>query len=461
MYRAFLLTLAVSFLWLTPFTSEAGWKAGIATRNITPEQKLWMAGYGNRTSPVQGKLQDLWIKAVFLEDETGNQAVIYSTDLLGIPRTIYDNVCTQLQQELGLSRAQVMLNSSHTHTGPVLRGALHDIYPLDENQLKLIEEYSLKLEAALVSIAKEAREKREPALLFAGEASTDFAVNRRNNKEAAVPKLREEGQELVGPVDHAVPVLAVKTATGELKAVIFGYACHNTVLSFNKWSGDYAGFAQYALEGRHPGITAMFYMGCGADQNPIPRRSVALAQKYGNMLADAVDQALESNLQSVPAKLETTHEFVEIDFNDRVNAELLKEWVENRKGYQQKWALRLQKELNEGKEFATSYSLPVQAWELGDQQLWLTVGGEVTVDYSLGFKKLFGKETWVAGYCNDVPAYIPSLRVLEEDKERRGYEGHTSMMVYGIPALRWADHIEDRIVGTMTKLINEVRPESE
>ena len=51
---------------------------------------------------------------------------------------------------------------------------------------------------------------------------------------------------LLEPVDHDVPVLAVRDAENKLVAVLFGYACHNTTLtaSFYQLSGDYAGVAQ-------------------------------------------------------------------------------------------------------------------------------------------------------------------------------------------------------------------------
>ncbi|GIT30725.1 MAG: hypothetical protein Ct9H300mP1_27710 [Planctomycetaceae bacterium] len=63
-----------------------------------------------------------------------------------------------------------------------------------------------------------------------------------------------------------------------LRAVIFGYACHNTVMSYYKWSGDYAGFAQLYLEGRHPGHHGAFFPGLRSDQNPLPRRKEELAE---------------------------------------------------------------------------------------------------------------------------------------------------------------------------------------
>ncbi|MAT15832.1 MAG: hypothetical protein CMJ46_11260 [Planctomyces sp.] len=461
----FLAILIVCGIALGPASAVAGWKAGIATAKATPETPMWMAGYGGRTAPAEGTRQDLFVKVLAIEDDHGHRAVIYSTDLLGIPQTIYNNVCAELESRFLLTRADIMLNSSHTHSGPVLRGALHDIYPIAENpgQSEYIEEYSQKLEATLVRIAGEALDNLAPASLKAGNGTTDFAVNRRENVESEVPKVRERGEQLNGPVDHAVPVLAIYDTEDQLTAVVFGYACHNTVMGDNLWHGDYAGYAQAAFEEKHPGVAALFYMGCGGDQNPIPRREEALLTTYGNKLATAVDEVLADSdaLTTLPAKLETSHHFAQLELADTPSREELEEIANNEKraSYQRRWAQRLLDEMNAGDAFITSYPLPLQAWELGDKQLWLTIGGEVTVDYALVLKKMFGNDIWVAGYCNDVPAYIPSLRVLDEDKHRLGYEGHSSMMVYGMPAMRWADSIENEIIDGMSELVKQVQGE--
>ena len=113
-----------------------------------------------------------------------------------------------------------------------------------------------------------------------------------------MPEQRDAGR-LVGPVDHDVPVLAVRDQNGKLTAVTFGYACHSTVLSSYQWSGDYPGFAQIALEEKHPDCLALFWAGCGADQNPLPRRTVEKAKEYGARLAAAVEDVLTAPMTNV------------------------------------------------------------------------------------------------------------------------------------------------------------------
>ena len=232
--------------------SAASWKAGTAKADITPKKPIWMAGYGGRTKPSEGTLHPLWAKALALEDAKGNRAVIIGTDTLGMTASIYANLKARLAKEHKLQPEQIMLNASHTHTGPVLRGGLYDIYPLNAAHIKRIEEYSARLENEIVRITGEALKNLEPVTLKHGIGITRFGVNRRENKPYSdVPKLIA-AQALKGPIDHDVPVLAVYKGL-ELKAVVFGYACHSTTLGIQKFSGDYSGFTQIALEKSHPG----------------------------------------------------------------------------------------------------------------------------------------------------------------------------------------------------------------
>src|ERR1700722_16741726 len=168
---------------------ETIWKAGAAKAVITPKSPLWMAGYASRTSPANGTLHELYVRVLALEDAAGHRAVLVSTDLLGIPRSISENVTRTLQEKFGLPREAVMLNASHTHSGPVLRGALYDAYPLDEAAKKKIDAYSSELEAAMVRTVGQALAHLVPAQVSVGVGVTDFAVNRRNNREPDVPAL--------------------------------------------------------------------------------------------------------------------------------------------------------------------------------------------------------------------------------------------------------------------------------
>ncbi|MBI5688172.1 MAG: neutral/alkaline non-lysosomal ceramidase N-terminal domain-containing protein [Verrucomicrobia bacterium] len=426
----------------------ADWEAGVAKAIITPEKSVWLAGYGSKRAP-EGKLHDLWMKALALKDSAGRRAVLVTSDFQGIPKAMADRACEKLRQRFGLSRAQVMLTYSHNHCGPRLTGDLHDYYPVDATQEALVDEYTAQMEAKIVEVVGDALSKLAPASLRIGEGRATFAVNRRNNREAEIPDLLAKGTPLKGPVDHAVPVMTVSDAQGKLLVMLFGYACHPTTLSFTQWCGDYPGFAQLALEKNHPGATAMFINTCGADQNPLPRRRVELCERYGQMLADGVENALKQPLKPVSPGLRTAFEFVELAYDKIVTREDLQAELANKNAIRARWAARMLKKLEAGEKFAAAYPYPIHAWRLGGEMLLVGMGGETVVNYALRFKKEFGPGTWVCGYADDLVSYIPSRRVWEEG----GYEGGPFLYEYGRPAFRWAGDVEERIVECVRRLV--------
>jgi neutral ceramidase len=430
----------------------AEWKAGIAKEVITPETQVWLAGYGSKRAPT-GKIHDLWMKALALEDAEGRRGVLVTSDFQGVPKGVSDQVFARLKSDLGLERTQVMITFSHNHCGPRLGDDLVDYYPIEPEQVKLVEEYSQLMVERMVAMIGDALKRLAPAKLQYGAGKATFAVNRRNNREIEVPKLIAEGKPLVGPVDHAVPVLTVTRPDGRLDAILFGYACHPTTLSFMQWCGDYPGFAQVELERKYPTATAMFVNTCGGDQNPLPRRTVELCQKYGHELAFGAEEGLKGPLKPIGPRLRTAFEYVDLPYLKVVDREILHAALTDASPIKARWGARLLQKLDKGETFPAAYPYPLHAWQLGEELLIVGMGAETVVDYALRFKKEFGPGAWVFGYVDDMIAYIPSRRVWEEG----GYEGGSNLFEYGRPALRWSGDIEDRISATVKKLVDQVR----
>lgn len=432
---------------------DATWRYGSAQTKITPKELFWMGGFASRTKPAEGTLDDLWIKALALESPDGGKGLLVTADLVGIPKWLYDRLCLELERRHGLDRSQIRFATSHTHSGPVLKDALRDIYPLDDAQRKLINDYSAWLEQTILDTAAKALAARSPATLWAGEGKATFAFNRRTNDEGKLAEMLRRGEPPKGPSDFAVPVLAVRPPDGQLRAVVFGYAAHTSALTQNyRWSADYAGVTQRTLETRHPEAAALFFQGCGSDQSAVPRGTVEQCRKLGENLAAAVEAVLEKPMRPVAPKFQAAFEFIALDFGGQpTNAEL--ETAAKGTDYRARWAARLLSESAAGKAFARSYpEYPVQVWKLGTDQLWIALGGEVCVDYALRFKGEYGSSIWVTGYANDVMAYIPSRRLWEEG----GYQAG-AFDVYGLPANRWCPDIEERIAGAVARLVGKVR----
>ena len=449
MSRCYPIVLALTLFFSPPLTAAAPpvWKAGVARVVITPEQPMWMSGYGGRDHAAEGKVHDLWAKAVALRDPTGKTVVFVSTDLITVPIKMVKAVMAQITPRHGLGRGEVMFTCSHTHCGPAVDDMLSYMLAMKEIDWKQVRTYQQVLNAKLVKLIGDALSDLKPAAVSIGTGNCPVASNRRAPKG-------------LGPYDHDVPVLAVNSLDGrQLRAVIFGYACHNTVMSFYRWSGDYAGFAQLYLEGRHPGTVALFFTGCGADQNPLPRRRLELAEKYGRMLGIAVERVLAAPMTPVSGRIATRFEEIDLAFSHLPKKKELQDTLANGNRYQQARAGNLLKQYELYGRLLPTYAYPVQAWEFGQQLTWLALGGEVVVDYSLRLKKELGttppgiaRQTWVTGYANDVMAYIPSERVLEEG----AYEGDTSMIYYQKPS-KWKKGLENRIVKTLTELVMDNR----
>ncbi len=291
------------------------WKAGAAKFNITPEQFMPMSGYAGRGAKhADGKLTDLWAKALVIESKQGQRAVLVTYDLIGIDRGLSVAICNALQRKFELHRSAVALNFSHTHTGPVVAKNLRPMHYmlLDEANRRLVDGYAQFLQEKSVEVVGEAIANIAPAKLAWGSGTATFAANRRNNKEAEVPELRK-ANELRGPFDHDVPVLVVSDAKDQLTAIAFGYACHNTTLGLLQWSGDYAGYAQLEIEKAHPGCIALYWAGCGGDQNPLPRRTVELAKQHGGDLAEAVERTVGDSAALRPIEGELSTQYKEVD----------------------------------------------------------------------------------------------------------------------------------------------------
>ncbi|MEX0882925.1 MAG: hypothetical protein WDZ72_05570, partial [Cyclobacteriaceae bacterium] len=92
---------------------------------------------------------------------------------------------------------------------------------------------------------------------------------------------------------------------------------------------------------------------------------------------------------------------------------------------------------------------PIQVWDFCKDLVMIFMAGEVVVDYALRLKKELGEEkVWVNAYANDMPCYIPSLRILKEG----GYEAETAMIGYEKPS-KFTEDVEEKIMDGIYSLL--------
>lgn len=446
--RPFLITVILScFLGHAQGKSHNGlsWKVGLAKENITPKEMVWLAGFAHRTKPATHVLHDIWVKAMAMEDEDENKTLILTVDLNGIPRKLSDEIKEKIREKYGLTKGQILINASHTHSGPVLKDYLPDLYPMDSAQIAGVSKYTEYFIGKVLLAAYAALDNRKPAFVSSGEGAARFQVNRRNNSETILNAQKP----LNGPNDYAVPVIKITDANGNVKGIIFSYACHPSVISGYGISGDYSGFAQKALELKYPGAIAVFLQGAGGDQGTMPRGTVAYVEQYGHTLAESVSQVLKGDMDTLESKLLVCYKEIDLELNSPPSKNEIAEMSKSDYYFYKKW---VEKNLNsiDSKPVVRSYSYPIQIWKIGKHKVF-AMGGEPVIDYAVKLKQIFGRSSMVIGYSNDVMAYIPSVQVLNEG----GYEGATSQIAFGLPGT-WKYSIESTILRSFIELAESI-----
>lgn len=442
--RALLLSLFMPAL----LTAAAGFQVGTARVEITPATPVWLSGYAIRTHPAEHVLQPLWAKSMAIDDGHRGRIVIVTTDLLGLPPELVDDVARRCFLQFGLKRDQLWLNSSHTHSGPPVWPNLRVIFDFNPQEQQAAESYAHQLADKLVALVGDALHHESAATLAFGSGEAGFAINRRLAKlQALFP-----GRDFPAPVDHTVPVLRVEGANGEIRAILFGYACHNTTLTgeFYEVAGDYAGYAQEALEKRYAGAQAMFVELCAGDQNPSPRSKLELARIHGGELAQAVESTLDRTLTPLTGPIRTAFNTTQLPFIEYRRQDFEAE-MKSGDVYHQRRAKLMLAQYEHGSP-ARSINYPVQAIRFGKGLTLLALGGEVVVDYALRAKREYGAANLVvAAYSNGVMSYVPSERVLSEG----GYEASDSMVFYGQPA-PYASGVEEQIFKCVRSALGKV-----
>jgi len=447
----------------------APWKVGVAKADITPVGSIRMAGFGFRTHPSEGVRMPIYTRALALQDSSGAVAVIATLDISGISREMAEVIAERCRSQFGLERDRLIINVSHTHSGPSTRmagdkGGPQGLPPPapaptgapaagqppagpggpgapQREEMEAITKYTGPMVDKVVATIGEAMHHLQPAALEFGQSLAGIAVNRRRSTVfAGVPG---------GPVDHDVPVVTAKTPDGRLIAIVVGYACHSSAMRDYLISNDWPGYALQEIDKAHPGATALFIQGCGGDSVAYPRLGEELARKHGEMLAAAVEDVLRAKMTPLAGPLAATFDHIDLPYRTAPTREDLQAELKSDNELARRHGQRVLGILDRGGKLPTSYSYPVQVWEFGRSLRFIALGGEPVADIGLRLKRQYGFDTtWVAGYSNDVMSYIPSLRVLKEG----GYEAGDPGMGSG-QLIPWSAGMEETLFEGISDIV--------
>ena len=433
-------------------------KAGASKVKITPQKMGWMTGYGNRNKVADGVKQDLWVRALALEDGAGKRVVLVTADILGFPPELSRTLRKQAQEKFGLDESATMFVASHTHGGPAMvqRPSMEIFHGLDDTTGKDIFEYADWLRERVLEAIDGALKARKPAQVRISRSTAGFGMNRRFRNENGTWSIKDNPQ---GLVDPEVTVLRVQSDEAKPIATVFTYACHCTTLGGNiyQYHGDWSGVACDEIE-KSSGAPALFATGCSADLNPSPRGTFENADAHGKAMVKAIADAPTG--AEVKGPIRTKLKTIELPLDKPPTREILEKFLTDKNVFRQRFCKEMLKLLDAGK-LPTAVPYPIQVWHLGDRTL-VALGGETCVEYALRLKKELGPEkTWVVGYANEVPCYIPSEKVLAESGYEPGWDPANgraiaggSMMYYGWP-VPFAPGIEERIISAARALVGE------
>src|SRR5207248_5274328 len=189
------------------------YQVGIAKIDITPSYPIRLSGFGFRRTESEGITQQIWAKALAIEDDSGKPVVLIAVDNVGVPANLVDELATRLEKKIELPRDHLLVTATHTHTGPMLKSMLATLFgqPIPKDHQERIDRYTAEFTDKLEQVTLAAPADRRPAQLSWGIGAVGFAANRRTKG---------------GPIDPDLPVLVMRDPKGKVRAIYVSYACH-------------------------------------------------------------------------------------------------------------------------------------------------------------------------------------------------------------------------------------------
>jgi neutral ceramidase len=255
-------------------------RVGIATADVTPDSPALMRGFGGRNRPSEGVAKNILAQAVVFDNGQTRVALVAVDHCWIEYRQALD--LRAAAEAAGIPQQHLMINFSHNHYGPFFTACVDRSPGFNLEYDVLFKQRTDPLLAAAV-------EDLKPALLDYTVGSSTMAINRRQlDDENKWVGMRPEPRKQIDP---DVPVLRVLTPEGEVRAVIFGYACHPTTISGQMQyliGTDFPGHARDWIAAAYPDAEAVFLQGFAGDIKPraIRPRPGLTPSRFGGVLVD-------------------------------------------------------------------------------------------------------------------------------------------------------------------------------
>jgi hypothetical protein len=226
-------------------------RAGVAETDITPPVGTPLAGYGARQGKPSTGVHDPLLAQALVIEAGGRKMVFLTSDFLLMRRSMYKDIASRVEKELGIPRERVIASGSHAHCSS--GGMFPELALLSGNAVPGLYQDTLD---KFVAVVKQADAALQPARMGFGTGdATGYSSNRVT-----------EG----GPIDPDLRVMRVDKADGKPLAILFNFGAHPTVLGDKtmEFSADFVGPARAAVKDAFPGVIAMYNNGAQGNQSP-------------------------------------------------------------------------------------------------------------------------------------------------------------------------------------------------
>ncbi len=272
--------------------------------DITPGYPVRLAGYFNERIST-GILDPLHMRLAALK--RGERRLVFiQLDNCAIKTEDADEIRQSIARRTAFQKHEIMLFTSHIHTGPDLVGFFglrRDERYLDELKKRIVEEAAAlnPCERSFVSVARTTYE--------------GLSFNRRwYMKDGTVvtnpPKKSPERREPEGTVDRAANSIIFKNERGELQALFINISNHTDSIGGNQISADWPGLMEKHLNERLvTDIPIFLFLAPQGNINHLefedlrPQSSYDEAKKLGQAYAEIIGRSLKASKAVDPEKL--------------------------------------------------------------------------------------------------------------------------------------------------------------
>jgi neutral ceramidase len=403
---------------------------GWAEVEITPPLGIGLGGRGGPNTVAKKILDPLFAQVTYLKDSNGKGFVLVSFDLVGMPHDLGDRIRNDIVNELGVDWDLVVLNTSHTHSGPyMIRSLMAGVGPAPQIEV----DYFNALEEKIVSATRIAKKALKPVSVEVYQGTSDIAINRRGKnkqgKRGIIP-------DPTGPYDEKVWVMKITPEDGGAPAVVFSYACHPVIVygyAFAGVSADFPGVARNTLRSAlGKGSHAQFVQGFAGNVRPRVVADLVKNQFRASKPAD-VQTAGKSLANSVLEAMKTPGEKLTLNIAGSFDRPFLpRAEPPPRQFYEQmhktgfattnRWHLAVSdywlKRYDAGEGFAKGDAWSLGLVRLADNQWIVHSGGEPCVEWRAKISEWLAPLKIVTWGYDEAKSYLPTESMLPEG----GYE---------------------------------------